>query len=212
MNASDEAAGEWRTMSEACSANAMASSYPIEVLIEDRVVAAGEVDLVVEGGNGVGFTGHRAQDVERDDVARPLPHGHDGLLTVATGKREVLGVTVAAQALEGFVGVVRAALADPVLRNSRRESAERLFLLIRVLVLRTSQSQCGDGRGFGFESQIGKHRGHRRLICQDGTESAAVPCVPHRFGDRLTHTCRAAEDAVESRLGHHFDDGPHATT
>ncbi len=49
------------------------ASYPIEVLIEDRVVAAGEVDLVVEGGNGVGFTGHRAQDVERDDVARPPP-------------------------------------------------------------------------------------------------------------------------------------------
>ena len=95
-----------------------------EVGVEVAGLPPRQGHLRVERFEAVGLSCQRSKYIEGDDVARPLPHRHDGLLAVAPRKRERFGVAVAAEALESLVGVLGTALADPVFRDRRRESSE----------------------------------------------------------------------------------------
>ena len=144
QNASATAGGAWRRSRLACSATARSSttararhcgsSSPsaatrgadaIQVGVEARVGAGGELALGQEGGQALGLPRHRAQDVERDDVARALPDRADLDVAVELGHRRLLDVAVAAQALQRLGGEGRAALAHPVLRDREGEAPER---------------------------------------------------------------------------------------
>ena len=86
-----------------------------EVGVEARIGAGCLLDLGEEHLRREGCAGERAQHVERHHVARPLPDRHQRRLAVQTRHPGVLHVAVAAEALHRLVGVVRCALAHPVL-------------------------------------------------------------------------------------------------
>ena len=165
--------------------------------------------LRVERFETVGLSCQRSKYIEGDDVARPLPHRHDGLFAVAPRKRERFGVAVSAEALESFVGVLGTALADPVFRDRRRESSEGNLCRGCVGVVRPSESQCGRGCGFRFERKISDDGCHGGLVGEQPTEGGAVTHMPGGFGDGLAHPCRGPVDAVEPGARDHLDDGPH---
>ena len=180
--------------------------------VEDAARATTEIDLCVECGDRFGFTCHRAQHVECDDVARTLPNRHHRLLAVAHRQGEVLGISVSAKAFQCLVGVVWTTLADPVLGDRRGETAEGALGVVGILVVCSCEAHRRDGCGLGLERQVGEHRCHGRLIGERCSECRAMTGVPGGLGDRLPHTRGAAEYAVESRLGDHLDDRAHSTS
>ena len=105
---------------------------------------------------------------------------------------------------------MRAALGHPVLRDGRREAAERDVRVGRVGLERLREPQAGEHRRLRLECEVGQHRGHRGLVDEELAERRAAAGVPHRLGDRLTHPRRRAEHAVQTRALHHLDDRAHA--
>ena len=95
-----------------------------QVRVEVRIGAGGQLALGQERRRSLRFAGQRAQHVERDHVARALPHRADLDVAVELRHRRLLDVAVAAQALERLGRQRGAALADPVLHDRQREAPE----------------------------------------------------------------------------------------
>ena len=88
-----------------------------------RVPAARQLALGDERRQAVRLARQRAQDVERDHVARALPDAVQRRVAQQPRHRRLLDVAVAAQALQRLGGVRRRALADPVLGDRGARSA-----------------------------------------------------------------------------------------
>ena len=108
-------------------ANTAAASlaHAREVGVEARVAAGRQLALGQERRQALGLLDHRAQHVERGDVARALPDRVQRRVAVEQRHSRVLDEAVAAQALERLGRVRGGALADPVLHHRGGEAAER---------------------------------------------------------------------------------------
>jgi hypothetical protein len=102
----------------------------VEVRVQVRIRAASELALLEERGQPVGLLHHRAQDVERRDVARALPDRVERRVAQETRHAGLLDVAVPAQALERLDGVTGGALADVVLHHGGRDPAEGGVVLV----------------------------------------------------------------------------------
>ena len=216
QNASATAGGAVRTSSEAWKATARSStarrashcaSSPassaqrrrqrVEVGVEPRVAAAGELALGEEGGQALGLARQRAQDVEAHDVAGALPDAVQRRVAQQLRHRALLDVAVAAQALERLHGVRRRALADPVLEHRGGEAAE----LVVLLVVRAREPQRGRGRGLGLDREVGEHVEHQRLLGQRRAERGAPARVVDRLGDAAAHPGGASRSRSPAACG-----------
>ena len=159
-----------------------------------------------KAGRPVGLARERAQDVERDHVARALPDAVERRVAQQPRHRRLLDVAVAAEALERLGRVRRRALADPVLHDRGAEAAQRPV----VLVVGAREPQRRRGRRLGLDREVGEHVDHQRLLGQPRAERAAVARVVDRLGDAAPHRRRAADDAVQPRVRDHLDDRRHA--
>ena len=169
-----------------------------------RVRAAGQLALLEERGQPVRLLHHRAQHVERGDVARALPDRVERGVAVEPRHARLLDVAVAAQALERLDRVLRRALADPVLLDRGREAAERRGGLALVVGARDAHGR--GRRGLGVEREVGEHVLHQRLVGQQVAERRAVAGVVERLDRARAHAGGRADQAVEPGVVDHPDD------
>ena len=142
------------------------------------------------------------EDVEADDVARPLPDREQRRLPVDARQHRLLDVAVAADALERLGRVRRAALADPVLRRPRWRSARtrpRAASPRGAPVVGTREAQRRHGRGLGLDAEVGEDvrasAAARRAACRRraGARRGGSPARPPRAsGPRCRARSRAA--------------------
>ena len=135
---------EWRTSRLPCSATAIISttrratgSRPAgsarrayEIVgkgVELRIGASGLGDLAEEHLHRLRLALHRPQDVEADDVARPLPDAVERGLAIEPLHQVIGDEAIAAMAFERFRNELRRALAGPVLGDRRRDAREQRF-------------------------------------------------------------------------------------
>src|SRR5881227_877489 len=122
QNASATAGSPYRTRSDAWSATAIRSTSRrarASIASEPPLVAARLPDLAEQRLHRLRLARHGAQDVEADDVARPLPDRVERRLAVEARHHGLLDVAVPAEALERLGDVHRRPLADPVLDHRR---------------------------------------------------------------------------------------------
>jgi len=111
------------------------------------------------------------------------------------------------------VGVAWGSLAKPVLghRGGQASKAPVLGALAR-LVIGASEAHRGHGGRLGLHAQVGQHVDHQRLVDQPAAERAALGGVVQGMGHPLAHDGGPTHAAVQPRVGHHLDDGGHASS
>ncbi len=146
-----------------------------------------------------------SQDVERDHVARSLPHRAELDVAVELRHRRLLDVAVAAEALERLGCQRGAALADPVLHDRQRQSPEGSLLGV-LGVEGPSQAHGRSGRRLGLQRDVGEHVHHRRLLGERCAERRTVARVPDRLGDDPSHHSGDGRHRVKARPDQLLDD------
>ena len=115
--------------------------------------------------------GHGAQHVQALHVAAAFPDRIDRCFTEQARHHAVFHDAAAADALHGFVGVVRCALADPVFANGCDQAHQQVFLFVAAMVHGACHTHRQRQRGFVFQRQIGQHVLHQRLLIEYLAES-----------------------------------------
>ena len=79
-------------------------------------------------------------------------------------------------------------------------------------VERAREPHHQDRRRLRLDREVGQHADHQRLLAEELAERAAVRGVMGCLRDGLPHQRRRADDTVESRVVHHLDDRPDASS
>ena len=188
--------------------------------VEARVGALRLLDLGQEHLERAGRTCQGAQHVEAHDVARALPDRGQRRLAVEARHPRLLDVAGAAEALERLEGVVRRALARPVLADRSGQALEQLRVarvlagvgILARFVVGAGQAHRQGGRRLGLHAQVGQHVAHQRLVDQQLAEGAAVGGVVDRVDHARAHPGRRSDHAVQARVADHLDDRRHAAS
>ena len=183
----------------------------VDVGVQARILARGLGQLVEQHVDALRPSCHGAQRVQRADVAGPLPDAHQRRLAVQPRHAGLLDVAVAAEAFHRLGGVRGGALAHPVLACRQADAAQQCltFVAAHRAVGGAGHPHRDDGRGLGFDREVGEHVAHQRLVDQVLAERLSVLCVVDGAGQPAAHAGGAAQRAVQPGEVDHLDDGRH---
>ena len=160
----------------------------------------------------VGMAAGGAQHVERHDVARAFPDGVERRFAEVARQRQVLGVAVAAQALERFVDELRRALAHQELHRRRQQA--HVGCLARIVdAARSEARQRRNTSATWASSSSARSATVARIDGWSASRRWNTERLRMWFSAWLRRDARLAgrgDGAVEPRQVHHLDDGAHA--
>ena len=125
-------------------------------------------------------------------------------------ERAVFHHAAAADALHRLVGVVRRALADPVLADGSAQAHQQVLVAVGPAVHRARDAHGQRERAFALERQVGEHVAHQRLLVEHLAERRADRAVVQSLRHRRALAGRGADHAIEARHRDHLDDRAHA--
>ena len=175
---------------------------------QPRLGLGAGADLVERAARARPALRERAQRVEGLDVAGALPDRLQRRLPEQPRHPRLLGVAVAAEALERLDRVLGGALAGPVLEHRRRDPADQRRALVAGvgLVELAGEPEARDRRRLRLDREVGEDVRHQRLVDQPLAERGPVLGVPDRLRGPGPHARRRAERAVEPGVADHLDD------